>query len=251
MKKRSQLFIYILGAIVLLALVFTSIYFGDRNNKKDLNDSEIKTPGKIQLPGNDAKIYASLDDDVAGDSHLYPEISHDNVKSLLTSITTPDVYYWYFNSTILSSANEYSTNGILKFNNGNYMIESYMSGSDGKLLKSVIEEDGIVTIQTHNYSRTSTAEFNSESTNAFIEAGVPELALFLNDSGDDFKYSMHDSEYGKILYAEFISQKDGYSQEQRYYISLDFGIVIKAECYENGHLVYALNTITLYELENT
>jgi hypothetical protein len=250
MKKRSQIFIFVLAAIVFLAIIFTSVYFsGSKTEKKD-SENVSNLPGKIQLPGNDEKIYSSLDNEAFSDVHSYPEISHQTVKSLLSSLSTPEIYYWYYNSTIISSSKERTVNGIMKFNNGSYMIENFAGSSDGTLLKTIIEENGVVTVQTYSNARTSTAEFDSSSTNAFIEAGVPDITTFLSDEGENFNYSLHDSEYGKILYAEFVSEKNSYSQEQRYYISLDFGIVIKAECYENGRLVYDLSTITLYELDN-
>lgn len=250
MKKRSQIFIFVLAAVVVLSIIFTSVYFGRINFVKKDKAGVSDLPDKIHLPGDDEKIYSSLDSIPFDDSHSYPEISHENVKELLSSLTTPDVYYWYYNSTVISSHKDRTINGIMKFNDGSYMIESYSGSADGALLKTVIEEDGVVTVQTYNNAVTSTAEFDSESTSAFIEAGVPDVATFLSNEGENFNYSMHDSEYGKIIYAEFTTIKDSYSQEQRYYISLDFGIVIKAECLENGRLVYDLSTITLYELDN-
>lgn len=251
MKKRQQIFFYILGAIVLLAIIATSIWFGGISFKNGDTDNNNTLPDKIQLPGDNDKIYSSLHPENYENDHVYPEISHETVKELLSVLETPNVYYWYYNSIIISSAKERTTSGILKYNNGSYMIENYSGDSNGRLEKTVIEENGVVSVQTYNNGQTSLAEFNSETTSAFIEAGVPDIKEFISDNGEDFRYSLHESEYGKLLYAEFTSEKDDYSQEQRYYISLDFGIVIKAECYENGTPVYALNTVTLYELENT
>lgn len=250
MKKRSLVFILILGFVVLFGIVATNIYFGGIDfNKKDKNDTP-DIPGKVQLPGDNEKIYASLESEKNEDSHVYPDISHETVKELLGALETPDIYYWYYNSTVISSTKERTTNGILKYNNGTYMIEKYSGDTESKLEKTVVLRDGVVTVQTYDRQQASVAEFNAETTSAFIEAGVPEISTFTSDEGAGFRYSIHDSEYGKLIYAEFESKKENYSQEQRYYISLDFGIVIKAECYENGSLVYALNTITLYELEN-
>ncbi len=250
MKKRHQLFFYILGAIVLLAIIVTSVIFSGITFENEEKDNISDLADKIQLPGNNDKIYSSLNRENPEDNHVYPNISHENVKELLRALDTPRVYYWYYNSTIVSSAKERTTSGIMRYNNGNYMIENYSGDTSGNLEKTIIEENAIVTVQTYNNSQTSISEFNSESTNAFIEAGVPDISAFISNDGENFKYTLHDSEYGKLLYAEFTSDKDSYTQEQRYYISLDFGIVIKAECYENGSLIYALNTLTLYELEN-
>ncbi len=251
MKKRHQLFFYILGTIVLLAIIITSFIFSSITfeNREKENVSDL--PDKIQLPGNNNKIYSSLNHEIFEDTHVYPSVSHENVKQLLRALETPSVYYWYYNSSIISSAKVRTTSGIMKYNNGNYMIENYSGDTNGNLEKTVIEENGVVSVQTYNNSQTSISEFDSETTNAFIEAGVPDISAFINSDGENFRYTLHDSEYGKLLYAEFTSEKDGYSQEQHYYISLDFGIVIKAECYENGTLIYALNTLTLYELENS
>ena len=86
MKKRSLVFILILSFVVLFGIVATNIYFGGIDfNKKDKNDTP-DIPGKVQLPGDNEKIYASLESEKNEDSHVYPDISHETVKELLGAL---------------------------------------------------------------------------------------------------------------------------------------------------------------------
>lgn len=203
-------------------------------------------PLELIIPGNNEKIYNIIDNQAGNTVTVYPEISHDKVKELLAAVEIPDSYYWYYESFIYSARRSRESDGILKFENGDYRIEIY--SPDGNLKKTVIETAGSTLVQTYESTASKSVEFSAQSVSAFSEAGVPEAATFISSGGEDYAYSLIESEYGTLLYAEFTSEKDGYRQNEEYYISLDYGIVVQAYCYENDMLIYSLKTTALYKL---
>ena len=62
---------------------------------------------------------------------------------------------------------------------------------------------------------------------------------------DDEFYSVAYSDFGSVLYFEFFTNIENISQKECYWLSLDYGVVIKAECYESDKLVYSLETTTI------
>ena len=229
--------------IIIPLLVF--LYFFNADSEAGLpNIKNESSEDKTVIPGDDDKIYDSIRGNVHDTVGIIPDINHDTVKEMLANVKAPDAFCWYYDSTVYSSKKSSTASGILKLDSNNYKIELY--SADGTLSKTVIGESESVTVQNNIHGTLS--EFAAESADMFAEAGVPDISMFSNDTGTDFEYSLVTSEYGTLLYAEFETAKDGYSQSEQYYISLDYGIVIRADCYENENIVYSLSTTALYEL---
>ncbi|MBE6623811.1 MAG: hypothetical protein E7621_06490 [Ruminococcaceae bacterium] len=245
--KNNKTVISITICIVSIILIALSLWFFSFNSHNDSShrDSEnIFNTNKTVLPGDEEKIYQSISG-VSNDSvKLVPDITHEQVKEMLNTLSPPGSFCWYYTHTLYSSKKSNTTTGILKIDGGNYRIETY--NTDGFLMKSIIGEEETVSVQ--NNSSGAVSEFSSESTSVFIEAGVPDIAKFASESGTDFEYTLVNSIYGTLLFARFESEINGYSQTEEYYISLDYGIVIKADCFENGNVIYSLATTALYEL---
>lgn len=239
MKKTIVTVIIIIIAIALFILV--------RNFGTGLfnNDEKPYYSSKVVLPGDDEKIFSSLNGKPNESVTVFPDIPAEKVKELLRDIEIPESFCWYYTHTLNSSRTFVKESGIARFDVDSYKIEVYDESSH--LKKTVIEDNSIVSVDINGNSK----EFSSLFTDAFKEAGVPSLSDFLHSDSLDLKYSLVESEYGSLLYAEFVSHKNGYSQVEQYYISLDYGIIVRADCFENGILIYNLETNALYEVEST
>lgn len=233
-------------SLIVIALSLCFFAFNRQHDGLNKNSENNFNTNKTVLPGDEEKIYQSISG-VSNDSvKLVPDITHEQVKEMLNTLSPPSSFCWYYTHTLYSSKKSNTTTGILKIDGGNYRIETY--NTDGFLMKSIIGEGDGISVLNNTYGTVS--EFSSESTSVFIEAGVPDIEKFASDSGTDFDYTLVNSIYGTLLFARFESEINGYSQTEEYYISLDYGIVIKADCFENGNVIYSLATTALYELEN-
>lgn len=244
--KKNNLYIVLALAVFIIAIILFVIsrsYNATFENNDEQSGQDVIS--KVVLPGDDEKIFSSLNGQPDSSVIVIPDIPTERVKELLSAIKTPESFCWYYTHELNSSKNSLKESGIARFDIDTYKIEIYDRSSS--LKKTVIEDNGIVSVSVNTGSK----EFVSLFTDAFKEAGVPSLSDFLGSESLNMQYSLVESEYGSLLYAEFVSAKDGYSQTEQYYISLDYGIVVRADCYENGKKIYHLETTALYEVEST
>lgn len=241
LDKKSVIKKALITALISI-LVIASVLFGRIGTITDTEDSGHKTV----LPGDDGEIYASLHSGEQNSVTVYPDISKDSVIALLNeSLNQQSDYTWYYKSTLISRDNAVSENGIFKCTDGTYRVDIF----DGynSLLKSVQDDGDIISVQLfNNISGQGERDYSSDSISIFEEIGVPAVEDFINSDDSQFDYSFVDSDYGKLLYAAFTTTSGSYSQLQEYYISLDFGLVVRADCYENEIPVYMLETVSLY-----
>lgn len=245
-KRNANRFasICILSAVILFAFVLLSSCSFRHTGDSD-NDDDNPIHSDVVLPGDENSIYNTLHGKVSDSVYVYPSLEHDNVKNMLSSVVPPENFSWYFTSELCSTSDKLSKHGILFYSSGEYRIELY--DSNDKLLQVVLTENGKIYCELDGKrSELSVADGEND---VFVEAGMVSLNTFLNDTVDEFDYTLVESDYGTLLYAAFSSTKESYSQLQEYYISLDYGVVVRADCYENDMLIYHLETNAIYELE--
>ncbi len=236
-----------ISIIVFIVLLFTAVsyfyFFHDNNsiNGQNFENNKIDTDETI----DDDIIHETIKEHPSDSYQIYPKITHENVKELLSKVQTPDNFCWYFRSSLYSDIGILSENGILLADGDNYKIEIY--SKDNILDRSIIKEGNYVSVSTEA-NKYEPQTYSSTEFSLFSEAGVPDPSTFLENISDQFTYSITDSEYGSLIYCSFQQALGSYSQKEEYYISLEYGIVIKASCYENEKLIYSLETTALYEL---
>lgn len=234
----------ILSAFLSAATLFScvSCSFGRRSERDDNKKTPIDSD--TVLSGDGDSVYGSLRSETDESIYVYPTLSHDKVKEMLRAIVPPTRYSWYYTTELYSSTDSLSRKGIFSYVDGNMRVELY--DKDDRLLKTVLTEEGVL----YSESGEKRTELSTDHNSFFVEAGMVSIDTFLNDTGDDFAYRLLDSDYGTVLFASFFSEKGTYSQRQEYSVSLDYGVVLSADCYENEALIYHLETNALYELDN-
>lgn len=228
----------------LLLILLCSCTVRHEPDRKD-NDNRPSSESHTVLPGDGDSLYDSLHDSPVESVRLFPDVTHDRVKELIAAVTPPERYCWYYASELYSTAGSLSRKGFMIYDNGDCKIEIY--DSHDAVIKTVSRRDGNLYTEQNG---TETA-LSADSTTVFSEAGISDVSDFISDSGADFTYTLLESDYGTLLYADFTVEKDTYSQRQEYYISLDYGVVVRADCYENGTRIYHLETTALYALSDS
>ena len=234
MKKKVGLLRLFVWPLLILILFSSCTNRREPERKDPQTDS---SESHTVLPGDGNILYDSLHDTPTESVRVFPDITHARVKELLSSVVPPERYCWYYTSVLYSSVKSLSRTGILIFDSGDYKAEVY--DDNNRLYKSVSLRDGALYTEQNGAEK----ELPAGKSSVFSEAGIPELSSFLSDSGEDFSYTLSESDYGTLLYAVFSVEKGSYSQKQEYYISLDYGLVVRVDCYENDSLIYHLETI--------
>ncbi len=200
------------------------------------------------LPNDEGEIYKSLSQKKSsGNITVVPDLSEENVYALLADVEPSDNYYHEVTVTLFGLNNTKKTNrAFITKTDGKYDVIIYNQNS--QMQKRIREIDDMISISNFNEAQNEyitiveKGSFDIQSQtgvvithNAFYE--TPENVLT--------QYSLAQSDLGSVLEITFTSTLENYSQIQKYWLSLDFGVVTRAECYEDNALVYLMETSVL------
>ena len=118
---------------------------------------------------------------------------------------------------------------------------------DGNVVKQIVSDSENTTINTLVNGNIKTTSYPNGKFDFSAETGaiITHEAFF--EAADDPQYSfkIEADDLGTVMLIEFTSVMENYSQRQEYTLSLDYGVVTEARCYENGSLIYELTTNSL------
>lgn len=205
------------------------------------------------LPHDDGKIYQSLSDGKSGeDVTVKVSLTPENVKSLLESVTLADDYYQEAQYTVFAeNSQSIRRKAVIRRTDALTSISLYDEA--GTLFKRIEQlEKGVRVTNISSDGNETWSEFPDGSISAEQESGVimthaDFLDGNLSSQFDESSYSVAYSSYGTVMLITFEKSDEKYKRTQKYWLSLDYGVVVRAECYENDSLVYLLETLSLTE----
>lgn len=172
-------------------------------------------------------------------------LGYENAMKILTEISPVSNYVQKVDITHYYNQNTRIEELDIECDGGLYSVSIYNAG---KLIRSVVQEKHDVTV---------TEFFDDDSRSSVIRRGefdiFEECGFVLNvdefvDAGynlDVADYSQVINDNGTFIIISFNSEFNGIPQMLKYVISLDYGVVTEAYCYENDKLVYQMLTETL------
>lgn len=197
----------------------------------------------------DNDIYEALSENNSTDTvSVVSDLSREHVIKILDEITVADNYYQEYNISLLDD-NGHSFDSKATISRKDMMYDVSLYTSAGNVYKRIRESADTVEIfnfdnGTENKTTLKKGSFDIQSDSGIIMTHDRFFSDYASYADDEF-YSVAYSDFGSVLYFEFLTELEGYSQKECYWLSLDFGVIIKAECYENDNLVYSLETITI------
>lgn len=200
------------------------------------------------LPNDDGKIYDALKKGQSdGNVTVTAELNPQNVRKMLEGVKPKDSYYQEVNTTLYDNSNSVTTKAVVRKSAGKYSVKLY--NSEGTLKKEIDELESATQIKVYSSAnRFDTVEVPTGSFDMSGESGVVIThENFLNSENEleAADYSMAQSPFGTIMQITFNTSLENYTQTEVYWLSLDYGIVTRCECYEGENLVYKLETIAL------
>ncbi len=256
MKKVPDKLIHLFEVLVIIAVVFGIIagleYIGIFNfqNLFSLNYSDNNNNIHV-LPYDDGNIYLALSDGKSKDTvSVETNLSREHVEEMLSKVTSDENYYQELNVTIYDDDRKaLTTKATVLREDGQFDVSLYTS--NGLRYKRIVQDNDFVQISVYDDS-------GSESTKTLPKGGfdiqedtgiiITHDRFFSENSSfaqGDEAFSVAYSDFGTVLMFEFFTSLDDYQQTERYWLSLDYGVVIRAECYEGDKIVYLLETIAL------
>jgi len=256
MKKVPDKLIHVFEVLVILAVVFGIIagleYIGIFNFSSlfSLNYSDGSDNVHI-LPYDNGSIYSALSEGKSTDTvSVESELSREHVEKMLLQVTSDENYYQELNVTVYDDDGKtLTTKATVSREDGEFDVSLY--ASNGLRYKRIVQEDDFVQISIYDdkgkETRTTLPKggFDIQEDTGIImthDRFFSENSLFAE--GEE-AFSVAYSDFGTVLMFEFYTKLDEYQQTERYWLSLDYGVVIRAECYEGDNIVFLLETIAL------
>ncbi len=173
-----------------------------------------------------------------------PEIGKENARAIIASIKKPENMFWSCKRTLYSGASTTTRIGIYRKRGSKFRAE--VQSAAGETLRTVIFNGSRV------YSKVSsgasrTASY-SEQYKPEAVMGFTDLDYFLNAPASAVTLAeirIVDSK--TCLYVEYDQSEVG--QKDSYYISLHYGVILKAETKSGGEVVYSAETLSVSDAE--
>lgn len=231
MKNSKNLSIPVFAAaIVLFAAVVFSILFHygviDFSEKKE-NDTV--------LPGDGGRFEEALRKGSTDTVKVTYDLHGEDLESLLRN--NPPITSYYLANTFSRFADGKTLTGSNRIwrDGEKFRVQTY---SENELIRTVICDGFTVSVQENG----SVYEFQpSEHFDVESFASMPRSRDFL-DSSDvtDLSITLFRDESDTLAHISFVDRRFG--QIERLFLSIEYGIVLRAETYLNAQILYSLST---------
>lgn len=228
--------LYFLGIFKFPAFIEVILFGNEQTNANDIDNSN--------------SVYGSISETENSISNLVLEITSENLKELLSDIKPMSDYYHEVTTNLYSGTNTLFQKITMRRQDGFYHAIIY--NSDGLIEKEIQQFENTVDITYYDQEGSFTAnkipsaKFDiSDQTGVLVthEYFLESLSLVYNAS-----YDFSFDSFGTVVRLSFETTLDDYVQKQIYWLSLDYGVVVKAQSYENNNLIYQMNTVSLTDI---
>lgn len=182
-----------------------------------------------------------------GYESLKPEVTTENVRQVLSDIPRPEHLQWEMTTTLVSGENTLIRKGICRYREDLFRVELY-DESGGALLLCAGGPDG-VTLRDERYSGFTQLAYADQTSPEALLGMAPLSFLTTADAGTVSDAKLVEYGDGWAVYAEFTFEE--LSQTERYWVSLEYGVVLKAETLHGGEVVYLAETTLIEKTESS
>lgn len=234
--------------IVVLVLVF--IVFGlNKIGVYDLPDFVEKLLGTYEgsntsTDSNDGKNESQdIEFDGSKDNKQIFELDYTRASKLLENLKAKSDYSHEISYSGFFDGISRNTNLSLTRKRNLYCV--YVVDDNNRVVKEITETENGVMVLTRSHGEVYEAVFEKGDFDISDECGFVLTAEEFLSSGyelSDAEFSMFEDGFGTAVKIAFDKTMGGITQHQEYVISLDFGVVTNAICYENSTLVYSMST---------
>lgn len=178
----------------------------------------------------------------------YPSISVSNMNSLLESLVPHENFYWESTTEVYSN-NSVSTRVCKSRISGN-KYNAEITDNSGTVLKKYVSDGVSTRVSSMKSDKSSSNIYKKGVFDFYSDAGLISVEHFkgfeFTDDNCEIKH-IKNNDYN-IISVEYRYERNGIAVKNIYGISLDYGVVLFAECYENDVRVFNQTTNSIYPL---
>lgn len=179
---------------------------------------------------------------------LYPEITPDNLKNLLNSLNAYDSYYWETTSNNYYNTSVKSINCKSRISGNRYNVE--ITSDNGNSLKKCVSNGESTAVYITENKITKKVTYEVGLSDFYSDAAIVSIDYFKDFDFNNTNCVLNtvNKNNFSLVSVAYTYDRNGTQVENIFLISLDFGVVLFSECYENDTLVYSMNTTSIYPL---
>lgn len=249
--KKRGLFFQILILLVLFIVVFILLRFANLIRfpsfieKLFESDTEIKT----ELPTDKQDALQYIDHSVnLPELSSYPTISIEKMNILLNSLEPQENFYWESRSETFSSAGSVIKNCKSRLSGSKYNVEFF--DPQGRItMRQVCDGEKTIITKVAN-GESDSSVFSSGIFDFYSVAGLISIDYFKDKDFSNGTCEIHriQNDQSNLLSLNYSYDRNGVTVKHNFKISLDFGVVLFAEIFENDIPVFKQSTTSIYPL---
>lgn len=243
----------ILIAVVILLIIIVSLNKMGLYKLPSPIEKLLSTSDEDEIPASvdDEKLYGSLDYDKNEDTDMEKvSVTYQNARTMLDSVENDKNYHHEISVTHKNDKKTVSKKVVLEKRDGLYTADIY--SASGNHLKRISESNTDITVTEYKNADSKSYTYPKGSfTVPDLSSVVVDFDSFLSGGYEleEAEFSVIQGDFGIKLEIMFETVMEGYVQQEVYSINPDYGVVTEAQCYENGVMVYDMQTLVLREMD--
>lgn len=200
--------------------------------------------------GSDIFKYIGDVPDTPEEFKSYPEITSDNLNVLLNSLKPYTNFYWESISETYSSGSSVIKDCKSRISGNKYNVE--ISDKNGNISAKYISNGEKTAVTKYNGTASESAVYSAGIFDFYSDAGIISADYFrdFDFSGGNCTVRLAETDSYRLVYVEYSYIRNGVTVKNEYGISLDYGVVLFARCFENDTLVFSQKTTSVYPLDS-
>lgn len=198
--------------------------------------------------GTGFEIFEHLSDDYDDVQNVFlPKIGINNLRAMLSSLETYENFYWECNSEVYSDTGSSVKECKLRVSEDRYNLEIF--DVYGNVLKKYIS-NGVKTSISDYRSGIGSKMYQNGIFDFYSDASIISVDYFEDNvfTEDNCKIQLIEKDAFNLVSLIHTYERNGTDIRNHYMISLDYGVVLFAQCYENDSLVYNFTTNSIHPL---
>lgn len=181
---------------------------------------------------------------------IYPEIESVYLTEILNSIKPYEHFYWESRSEIYSSEGLRVSDCKSRISGNKYNIE--VLNEQGNTVRKCISNGEKTVIFLQGAYGLKSKEYNRGLNDFYSDSSIISVDYFKNTDFSNLNTNVRlvNNENSKLVSIVYSYDRNGTVVKNSFLVSLDFGVVLFAECTENDIVVYKLQTNSIYPLSS-
>lgn len=250
-KKARSLIFQILTLLVLFTVAFILLRRANLIKFPNFIEQFLNTKQETtsDFSGDGQEIFKYIGKNNSPDQlSYYPVITVENMNALLNSLEPHKNFYWESISETYYSGSVTAKKCKSRISEEKYNVE--LLDKDDKTVRKYVSDGTVTAVSKPPYGESDSTVYTRGIFDFYSDASLISVDYFKDADFSEDSCEIRLIENGQYNIVSIIHtyNRNGISVKNIYGISLDYGVVLFAECFENNIPVFKQSTLSIYPL---